>query len=115
MKYILTLIAFYILMIVSSCKKETEEKVRPECFPLATTTRQIVNMKAVVKLSGGLYYGAYIIEEGSIDAKLIPCDLPMEFYKNDLQVIISGDVKQTSQDNFGPCCTNFFVITKITK
>jgi len=37
----------------------------------------------------------------------------MEFYQNDLQVIISGDVKATPQSGF--CCNENFVITKITR
>ena len=110
MKQFVTVFFIFILT-VSSCKKG--EKV-DGCLPEATTVRQITNKKAVVKLNGTIY-GSYLIEEGSIDTKLIPCNLPMEFYQNDLQVIISGDVKQTPQDNFGPCCTQYFVISKITR
>ena len=57
----------------------------------------------------------YIIEQGYIDSKLIPCNLPMEFYQNDLQIVISGDVKSTIQGGPGSCCNENFVITKISR
>ena len=55
------------------------------------------------------------VEQGSIDTKLLPCNLPMEFIQDGLQVVISGEVKSTPQSGFGPCCTENFVITKITR
>jgi len=36
-----------------------------------------------------------------------------EFYQDGLQVIISGEVKSTPQ--VGPCCTENFVITEISR
>jgi hypothetical protein len=112
MRHLLTLITFFILVtIVSSCQKDKESS---KCFPRATTVRQITNKQAVIKVTA-MINPVYIIEQGSIDTKLIPCELPMEFYQNDLQVIISGEVKSTPQVGPGPCCTENFVITKISR
>jgi hypothetical protein len=114
MRHYLTVTLFFILItIVISCKKE-EKKWTPDCFYNAITVRQISNKQAVIKVTATIY-GVYIIEQGSIDTKLIPCNLPMEFIQGDLQVIISGDVKATPQGGPGPCCTENFVITKISR
>jgi hypothetical protein len=108
----LTLIRIIILLtIVSSCKKNKETA---GCFPDAATVRIIENKQAVIKLSGTVD-PVWIIEEGSIDTKLIPCDFPMEFYQDGLRVMISGEVKSTPQNGTTPCCTERFVLTKISK
>lgn len=99
------------MTIFSSCKKD---KSSTECFHGAVTVRQITNKQAVVKLTATVN-PVWLIEQGSIDTKLIPCNFPMEFYQNDLQVIISGEVKSTPQAGPGPCCLENFVITKISR
>ena len=93
---ILSIILFSFLSY--SCKKAGNTK--QGCDPNATTTRQIVNKRATVKLTATAVYPVYLVEEGSIDTKLIPCNFPNAFYQNDLPVIISGDVKETDQKNF---------------
>lgn len=93
-----------------SCSKKAKEG---NCFPGVATVRQITDKPAVIKVTATMY-GAYLVEEGRIDTKLIPCNLPKNFIENNLQVIISGDVKATVQDS-RPCCTENFVITKITR
>lgn len=94
-----------------SCEKDSRKT--NDCFPNSTTARQIVNKLATVRQQpGGLFY---IIEQGSIDTKLNPCNLANEFQVDNLQVTISGDVKATLQGGPGPCCTDDFVITKITR
>jgi len=112
MRYFLNLMTFLILIIIfNSCKKEKETT---ECFPNVTTVRQISNKQAVIKLTATVN-PVWIIEQGSIDTKLIPCNFPMEFYQDGLQVIISGEVKSMPQSGPGPCCTENFVITKISR
>jgi hypothetical protein len=112
MRYFSTSIAFFILVtIFSSCKKD---KNSTDCFPDVVTIRQIANKQAIIKVTA-VIKSVYIIEQGTIDTKLIPCNLPMEFYQNDLQVIISGDVKSTVQGLAEPCCNENFVITKINR
>lgn len=96
---------------IGSCKKDKEIT---DCFPNAPTIRQISNKQAIIKLTATAN-PVYIIEQGSVDTKLIPCNFPMEFYQNDLRVVISGDVKPTPQGAAGPCCTESLVITKITR
>ena len=112
MRHFLTFIPFFILMtIFSSCKKV---KSYTECFAGATTVRQITHKQAVIRLTATVN-PVWIIEQGSIDTKLIPCNLPMEFYQDGLQVTISGEVKSTPQVGPQPCCTENFVITKISR
>jgi hypothetical protein len=99
------------LVLTNSCNKDNAQPI--DCFPNATTLRQISNRPATINQQpGGLFY---IVEQGSIDTKLDPCNLPSEFQIDNLQVIISGDVKATVQGGPGPCCTDVFVISKITK
>jgi len=95
-----------------SCKKEDKASNCPTEIP---TTRQINNRKAVVKLTATYTEPVYLVEEGSIDTRLIPCNFPMEFYQSDLQVTISGEVKGTRQTGLAPCCSENFVITKISR
>jgi len=87
-----------------SCKKEDKKK---ECFPGVTTVRQIADKSAVVKVTATVNV-VYLVEQGAIDTKLIPCNLPKDYMQNDLQVIVSGDVKATQQ-GFSPCCSENFV------
>jgi len=109
---LLTLIIFFILAaIVSSCKKDKETT---GCYPNATTVRIISNKQAVIKLTATVN-PVWIIEQGYTDTKLIPCNFPTGFYQEGLQVIISGEVKSTPQVGPGSCCTENFVITKISR
>ena len=95
----------------NACKKRN--KIGTDCAN-ASTVRQIINKQATIKLTGATN-PVYIVEDGAIDTKLIPCNFRMEFYENDLRVIISGDVKLTMGNGFQPCCTENFVITKISR
>jgi hypothetical protein len=97
-------------IIVCSCKKDNNGNT--DCFPNSSTVRQITNGQATIKEVGSKFY---IVEQGSIDTKLNPCSLPTQYQVNNLQVTISGDVKSTLQGGPEPCCTENFVITKITK
>ena len=111
MRYIATLIALlFIVTIVPSCKKDNNSN--SDCFPNSLTVRQITNAQATIKKAGDKFY---IVEQGSIDTKLNPCTLPQEFQVDNLQVTISGDVKATLQGGPGPCCTENFVITNISR
>ena len=96
--------------LIFSCKKDNN--ANDNCFPNTSTVRQITNAQATVKKAGGKFY---IVENESIDTKLNPCTLPQEFQVDNLQVIISGDVKSTLQGGLEPCCTENFIITKISK
>ncbi len=111
MRYWLNLMVLLLLLI--SCKKEKDETITG-CSPDAITIRQISNNQAIIKVTG-MMNGVYILEQGTIDTKLIPCNLPAEFIQNDLQVIISGDVKFRQRTGIEPCCTENLVITKITR
>ena len=108
MRSITRLISIFLLLAMCSCKKD---KAPSECFSNATTVRVINNVQATIKESNGNYF---IIEQGSIDTKLNPCNLNPEFWINNLPVVITGEVKLTSR-NSQPCCTDNFVITKIEK
>lgn len=95
-----------------SCKKG--DKIN-NCFSDVPTIRQINNRKAVVRLTATYTEPVYLVEEGTIDTRLIPCNFPLEFYQNDLQVTISGKVKVTKQTGQVPCCAENFVITSISR
>jgi hypothetical protein len=110
MRHILTILIFLLVTALSSCKKDNNSTT--DCFPNTSMVRQITNGQATVKASGGKFL---IVEQGSIDTKLNPCSLPQEFQVDNLQVIISGDVKLTLHGGPEPCCTDNFVITKISR
>ena len=102
---------FMVLMIFfSACKKENNTTAG--CWLDVLDTRIIVNSPATIKSTGA---GFYIVEQGYIDLIFNPCNLNPAFQIDNLQVIISGNVKPTIQNGAGPCCTENFVITKIEK
>ncbi len=106
MRRILNLIGFVALTAtVISCKKNNET-----CFQNDETVRQITNKAAIIKNTGGQFY---IVEEGTIDTQLNPCNLTPDFKIDNRQVMVSGDVKKTIYENSAPCCTENFVITNI--
>ena len=107
-----TLVLLLIKLNLVSCKKEDKAT---DCFPNTPTARVIDNKKAVVKLTATAVEPVYLVEEGTIDSRLIPCNFPMEFYQHDLQVTLSGEVKATEQTGAVPCCAENFVITSISR
>jgi len=101
---------FGMAILISSCRKN--HNAGNDCFPDAVTVRQIKDKQAIIRSAGGRFY---IVEQGKLDSKLIPCNLAEEFQVDSSIVILSGDVKATLNTAFGPCCTEGFVITKIAK
>jgi hypothetical protein len=103
---------FYFLFIFStvfiSCKKSTQKNTT--CFTDIASVRTITDKVAYISFTDNQYY---IKEEFTIDTRLLPCNLEEEFKVNGLRVIVSGEVKN-SLPNY-PCCTDNFIITKITK
>lgn len=116
MRRFFALLIYSILLItVGACKKDKKEDANA-CLPGVPTIRTIINKQATVKVTATVAAsGVYLVEEGSIDSKLIPCNLSPEYYQNDLKVIISGEVKATTTAAWNPCCIENFVITRITK
>lgn len=103
---------FVLFSLPMSCKKEKEVA---GCFADEPTTRKIINKRATVKLTATMTEPVYLVEEGSIDTRLLPCNLPMEFYQHDLPVTVSGEVKAARQTGQVPCCAENLVITAITR
>lgn len=100
-----------LIVIFQSCHKNNEANNTADCYVNDITTRQIVNKQATIKSINGEFY---IVELNTIDEKLRPCNLAVDFQINNLQVIVSGNVKATPQIGM-PCCTNNFEITSIRK
>ena len=101
---------FIVTIICSACNKDN----KPEACADGPTVRQLINKRAVIKLTATVH-PVYLIEEGAIDTKLVPCNFPTELYQDNLPVIISGEVKATPQPAGLPCCFESLVITKITR
>ena len=74
--------------------------------------RLISNKQATVKLDSGQFY---LVEQGTIDTKLIPCNMAEEFKVKDLQVTISGYTKRAIAAGTESCCTETLVITGISR
>jgi hypothetical protein len=100
----------FMIAVAASCKKDNSST--NDCFPNTSTVRQVTNAQATVKKAEDKFY---LVEQGSIDTKLNPCLLPQEFQVDELHVTISGDVRSRPQGASEPCCTENFVITKISK
>lgn len=114
MQYRFNLMVLLVLLaILVSCKKVKDNSITG-CSPDAITIKQITNKQAVIEVTGTIN-GIYIIEQGTIDTKLIPCNLPIEFVQDNLQVVISGDVKFRPHIVNEPCCIENLVITKISR
>ena len=101
---------WFFATMASFCKKD--HNPNDDCFANSTTVRILTNTQATVKKVGDKFY---IVEQGAIDTKLNPCPLTQEFQIDNLSVIITGEVKSTIQGGPGPCCTENFLITKISK
>lgn len=105
--FVLPIILLVVIM-ASACKKNSSTV---DCFPATPTIREITDQQATVKFSGTQFY---IVEKGAIDTKLVPCNLLLEFQTDNLPVTVSGKVKASSNGS-GPCCSQDFVITRISK
>ncbi len=97
-----------LLAVLPACTKDNSSD--NACSPGTATARYIANGQATIKATDGKFY---IVEKDAIDTRLAPCSLPADFQVNDLPVTISGEVKATTPG--GPCCTNNFVISKISR
>jgi hypothetical protein len=107
--FTLLLLVLFASGLCMSCKKE---KQKDSCSSEAAIVRQIDQDSAVVKYSDGSYF---IIEDGTIDERLLPCSMTDEFKIDNLRVLISGNVKETIQISGNPCCLAYFEITSISK
>lgn len=97
--------------LVQACRPD--DSTPQTCFTDATTLRQIIEKPAIVKQQAG--GGFLLIESNTIDSRLNPCNLDAAFRVDNLEVIVSGDVKATPRNTLEPCCTDNFVISKIRK
>jgi hypothetical protein len=97
-------------LVIIACNKESSPA--PGCATDAPTERTLANKAATVKEIGGKFY---IVEQNTVDTKLLPCNLDASFAVDNLQVTVSGEVKKTNQTTGGPCCTNNFIISSITR
>jgi hypothetical protein len=80
MKKTLTrLLIGFILMSTSSCVKDNAPI--EDCFPGQATSRQVMDQAATIRLNNGKYY---IIEAGTIDLKLLACNLDENFKQDGL-------------------------------
>ncbi len=109
--YIAFLVIIATMFTFQSCNKNDNETNLENCYINDITTRQLVNKQATIEIINGQFY---IVEPNTIDEKLRPCNLTVDFQINNLQVIVSGNVKATPQIGM-PCCTQNFEITSIRK
>lgn len=104
------LIAGMLLLAFFSCKKNNVPA--QDCVPGGVISREIVNKAARVQLLNGKFY---LVEAGTIDQKLLPCNLDAAFRQNGLLVTISGQEKGDATAQNEPCCTSYFWISKISR
>jgi hypothetical protein len=109
----LTPVIFIAVALSPGCRK-SKDVASDRCDNNRQTIRVITDRPAKVVV-GATIYGAYYIEEGTIDTRLIPCEVPMEFMQHGLKVVISGEIKQRKARSGEPCCAEDIVITNIRK
>ena len=111
-------IGLLLLTVVTACKKDKEKEkpldFPPPCYKESPVYRQLNNQQATVKVTATAL-NIYLVESGAIDTKLITCDLPAEFIKNNQEVIVSGGVRKMPPINGFPCCIESLDITSIRK
>jgi hypothetical protein len=107
MRLSLYIILFFLTSTASLCKKTAENVY--QCFSKDQAQGEINNKQAIIGMSAGKFY---IYEVGSIDTRLVPCNLDKDFQVVGLQVTISGYTRQIPQYT---CCTENLVITKISR
>ncbi|KYP15742.1 hypothetical protein [Flavihumibacter sp. CACIAM 22H1] len=101
-----------VLLIAAGCGKENKPD---SCNSSQATVRKIVDKKAVVRVTDRATEPVYLVEAGTIDSRLIPCTLALEYYLDGLEVTISGEVKAAVHLASTPCCAAPIVLTKISK
>ena len=92
-----------------SCQTEPESD--SDCNDGSKALRIITNAPATIYLYENQYF---ITEQNTIDTRLIPCSLPVQFQKDRLMVTISGEVKNYRiQDKIYACCIEKIVLSHI--
>lgn len=110
----LFLTCFALAVAIAACSKDKKNGDANKCFPGSVTARTITNQKATVWLNDSVI-GVNLTEDGTIDTRLIPCNLPRELYIHGLKVIISGEVKTGEPSPTQIAGIENFVITSIKK
>lgn len=110
MRYLQIFMALFLTFLFISCKKDSNHN--KDCLPNGKILRQITDQPATVKNINGQFY---LVENNAVDSRLNPCNLDKDYQVDNLQVTISGEVKSVVQPGPGPCCTENFVITEISK
>ena len=99
-----------LILCFAACNKKGETT---PCSSDQPTVRKIVNKNAIVRVTATATEPVYLTEAGTIDSRLIPCTLALDYYQDGLEVVISGDVKASVQPAMGPCCAEPIVLTSI--
>jgi len=102
-------LTFLCIAVMFSC--QTTQESDPDCNDGSKTLRIITNAPATIYLFENQYF---ITEQNTIDTRLVPCSLPVQFQKDRLMVTISGEVKNyLVQDKIYACCIEKIVLTHI--
>lgn len=110
MKHLSVFLITSFALCLFSCKKE--KQIRQDCFEGFTAQRQLTDAAAIIKMIDETYF---IMEEGTYDERLFPCNLPDKFKKNDLTIKVSGTVYAFASAPPGPVYTNGLVISAISE
>lgn len=98
---------FLLILLTLSCQKEDESG----CNDDAKTVRIITRAPASISFFENQYF---IIEQNTIDTRLLPCTLPVAFQKEKLAVTISGEVKDyPNGEKVQICCTERIILRLI--
>lgn len=107
------LITAFLFTGLPACKKSSNTNTEGDCPLLAdqATIRTLIMQPATIKQEGRLFF---IVEDGTIDQKLRPCNLTQDLQVHDLKVVVTGEVKkQLSFSSY--CCVDELLIHKISR
>lgn len=99
MKKYSSLILMTLIGISLSCNKDAVKD--GSCFPNTETYRQLKDAPAEIWENGSSHF--LIMEDGTTDARLLPCNLPAEFQVNGLLITVGGDIKAFVHAGPAPC------------
>jgi hypothetical protein len=97
-------------LIIPGCKRENSYQ---DCLPYIKTISTLNNVQGKIVLIDNPAVYAIFVGQGPDTLAYLPCNLPMYFQIQNLQVTVSGLVKYTLDPCYTARCFQGFVITQI--
>jgi len=102
-----------LFLFLNNCSQKKDSLSKPWCVD-GHPVGKLSNAKAKIIATSipGIFY---IREIGAIDTTYAPCNLPAEFYIDQLTIKVSGNIMPSLVFAGDTCCLLNFTITQISK